>query len=241
MLLLSLLVEFVMSFFAKLFGLNQKSATQEDVAVKATQELEPSNAVSFLELIKNRRSIYAIGNNLSQSNDEIEKLIQEAIRHSPSAFNSQSSRAVILFGESHHKFWNMVLDVLKSIIPPEAVSGTKQKIQSFAAGTGTVLFYEDQNVIKSLQEQFETYADNFPIWSEHSTAIAQFAVWNVLAEKSIGASLQHYNPIIDEKVNAAFNIPSEWKLRAQLVFGSIEGNAGEKAFIDDSSRFKTFG
>ncbi|MFK8987019.1 nitroreductase family protein [Acinetobacter seifertii] len=230
-----------MSFFAKLFGLNQKSATQEDVAVKATQELEPSNAVSFLELIKNRRSIYAIGNNLSQSNDEIEKLIQEAIRHSPSAFNSQSSRAVILFGESHHKFWNMVLDVLKSIIPPEAVSGTKQKIQSFAAGTGTVLFYEDQNVIKSLQEQFETYADNFPIWSEHSTAIAQFAVWNVLAEKSIGASLQHYNPIIDEKVNAAFNIPSEWKLRAQLVFGSIEGNAGEKAFIDDSSRFKTFG
>ncbi len=29
--------------------------------------------------------------------------------------------------------------------------------------------------------------------------------------------------------------------RAQLVFGSIEGNAGEKAFIDDSSRFKTFG
>jgi len=28
-----------MSFFAKLFGLNQKSATQEDVAVKATQEL----------------------------------------------------------------------------------------------------------------------------------------------------------------------------------------------------------
>ncbi|MEQ1454240.1 nitroreductase family protein [Acinetobacter seifertii] len=230
-----------MSFFAKLFGLNQKSATQEDVAVKATQELEPSNAVSFLELIKNRRSIYAIGNNLSQTNDEIEKLIQEAIRHSPSAFNSQSSRAVILFGESHHKFWNMVLDVLKSIIPPEAVSGTEQKIQSFAAGTGTVLFYEDQNVIKSLQEQFETYADNFPIWSEHSTAIAQFAVWNVLAEKSIGASLQHYNPIIDEKINTAFNIPAEWKLRAQLVFGSIEGNAGEKAFIDDSSRFKTFG
>ncbi len=241
MLLLSLLVEFVMSFFAKLFGLNQKSATQEDVAVKATQKLEPSNAVSFLELIKNRRSIYAIGNNLSQTNDEIEKLIQEAIRHSPSAFNSQSSRAVILFGQSHQKFWDTVLEVLKSIIPAEAVSGTEQKIQSFAAGAGTVLFYEDQNVVKGLQEQFEAYADNFPIWSEQSTAIAQFAVWNVLAEQGVGASLQHYNPIIDDKINTAFNIPAEWKLRAQLVFGSIEGNAGEKAFIDDSSRFKTFG
>ncbi len=45
----------------------------------------------------------------------------------------------------------------------------------------------------------------FPIWSEHSQqAIAQFAVWNVLAEQNIGASLQHYNPIIDEKINTSF-------------------------------------
>lgn len=230
-----------MSFFAKLFGLNQKTTAQEDVALKAAQELESSNETSFIELIKNRRSIYAIGNNLSQSNDEIEKLIQEAIRHSPSAFNSQSSRAVILFGQSHHKIWNTVLEVLKSIVPAEAVSGTEQKIQSFAAGAGTVLFYEDQNVVKGLQEQFAAYADNFPIWSEHSTAIAQFAVWNILTEQGIGASLQHYNPIIDEKINVLFNIPSEWKLRAQLVFGSIEAKAGEKTFIDDESRFKTFG
>lgn len=230
-----------MSFFAKLFGLNQKTTAQEDVALKAAQELESSNETSFIELIKNRRSIYAIGNNLSQSNDEIEKLIQEAIRHSPSAFNSQSSRAVILFGQSHHKFWDTVLEVLKSIVPAKAVSGTEQKIQSFAAGAGTVLFYEDQNVVKGLQEQFAAYADNFPIWSEHSTAIAQFAVWNILTEQGIGASLQHYNPIIDEKINVLFNIPSEWKLRAQLVFGSIEAKAGEKTFIDDESRFKTFG
>ncbi|MBR7682216.1 nitroreductase family protein [Acinetobacter nosocomialis] len=230
-----------MSFFAKLFGLNQKTTAQEDVALKAAQELESSNETSFIELIKNRRSIYAIGNNLSQSNDEIEKLIQEAIRHSPSAFNSQSSRAVILFGQSHHKFWDTVLEVLKSIVPAEAVSGTEQKIQSFAAGAGTVLFYEDQNVVKGLQEQFAAYADNFPIWSEHSTAIAQFAVWNILTEQGIGPSLQHYNPIIDEKINVLFNIPSEWKLRAQLVFGSIEAKAGEKTFIDDESRFKTFG
>ncbi|MDQ9029929.1 nitroreductase family protein [Acinetobacter nosocomialis] len=230
-----------MSFFAKLFGLNQKTTAQEDVALKAAQELESSNETSFIELIKNRRSIYSIGNNLNQSNDEIEKLIREAIRHSPSAFNSQSSRAVILFGQSHHKFWDTVLEVLKSIVPAEAVSGTEQKIQSFAAGAGTVLFYEDQNVVKGLQEQFAAYADNFPIWSEHSTAIAQFAVWNILTEQGIGASLQHYNPIIDEKINVLFNIPSEWKLRAQLVFGSIEAKAGEKTFIDDESRFKTFG
>lgn len=230
-----------MSFFAKLFGLNQKATVSKDVVMQTTQETNPSNETSFLELIKKRRSIYSIGKNLKHSTPEIEKLIQEAVKHSPSAFNSQSSRVVVLFDQSHQNFWNIVLDVLKNIIPAEALTGTEQKIQSFASGAGTVLFFEDQNVIKGLQEQFELYADNFPIWSEHSTAIAQFAVWTVLAEQGIGASLQHYNPIIDEKINAAFNIPTHWKLRAQLVFGSIEGEAGEKAFIEDGSRFKTFG
>ncbi len=197
--------------------------------------------MSLKDTIALRRSHYGISNKIDISDAELQNILETALKHVPSAFNSQSSRAVILFGQSHHKFWNTVLEVLKTIIPAEAVSGTEQKIQSFAAGAGTVLFYEDQSVIKSLQEQFELYADNFPIWSEHSSAIAQFAVWNVLAEQNIGASLQHYNPIIDEKINTSFNIPAEWKLRAQLVFGSIEGAAGEKAFIDDESRFKTFG
>ena len=31
-----------------------------------------------------------------------------------------------------------------------------------------------------------------------------------------------------------------WKLRAQLVFGSIESLAGEKTFIENSERFKRF-
>lgn len=229
-----------MSFLAKLFGLNQKATVSKDVVIQATQENHLSNETNFLELIKKRRSIYPIGKNLEHTPSEIEELIQEAVKHSPSAFNSQSSRVVILFNQSHENFWNIVLDVLKTIVPAEALAGTEQKIQSFAAGAGTVLFFEDQDVIKGLQEQFELYADNFPVWSEHSTAIAQFAVWSVLAEQGLGASLQHYNPIIDEKVNTTFNIPTQWKLRAQLVFGSIEGQAGEKAFIEDESRFKTF-
>jgi len=230
-----------MSFLAKLFGLNQKATVSKDVVIQATQENHLSNETKFLELIKKRRSIYSIGKNLKHTPSEIEELIQEAVKHSPSAFNSQSSRVVILFNQSHENFWNIVLDVLKTIVPAEALAGTEQKIQSFAAGAGTVLFFEDQDVIKGLQEQFELYADNFPVWSEHSTAIAQFTVWSVLAEQGLGASLQHYNPIIDEKINAAFDIPAQWKLRAQLVFGSIEGEAGEKAFIEDESRFKTFG
>ncbi|MCL6243987.1 MULTISPECIES: nitroreductase family protein [Acinetobacter] len=196
--------------------------------------------MSFLNQIEQRRTIYSIGNNVSLSQDEIEQTIKNAVRLSPSSFNSQTSRVVILFGDAHQKFWNIVRETLRKIVPADAFEGTNGKINSFAAGFGTALFYEDQAVVKALQEQFALYADNFPVWSEHSTAIAQFATWTALAEKNIGASLQHYNPIVDAETAAAFDVPDQWKLRAQLVFGSIEAPAGEKTFISDEERFKTF-
>lgn len=196
--------------------------------------------MSFIEQIKQRRSIYAIGKNVSQKPEQLDAVIQEAIKQSPSSFNSQSSRAVTLYGDSHTKFWEIVRETLRKMVPEENFESTSQKIDSFSAGYGTVLFYEDQDVIKDLQDQFPLYADNFPVWSEHSSAIAQFATWTALAEINIGASLQHYNPIVDEEVAQTFDIPANWKLRAQLVFGSIEAPAGEKSFMDDSKRFKTF-
>ena len=196
--------------------------------------------MSFLNQIKQRRTVYAIGNQVSLEQAQIEETIIDAIKHSPSAFNSQSSRAVTLYGAAHVKFWEIVLETLRKVVPAEAFEATKGKISSFAAGYGTVLFYEDQSIVKGLQEQFAAYADNFPVWSEHSTAIAQFAVWTALSEKGLGASLQHYNPIIDEEVAQVFDIPANWKLRAQLVFGSVEAPAADKAFMNDADRFKSF-
>ncbi len=195
---------------------------------------------NFLNSIKARRTIYAIGKNVTVDQAKIEETIREAVKQSPSAFNSQTSRVVTLYGESHTNFWNIVRETLRKIVPAEAFEGTNQKIDSFSAGFGTALFYEDQDVVKGLQEQFALYADNFPVWSEHSSAIAQFATWTALSEIGIGASLQHYNPIVDAEVAETYDIPANWKLRAQLVFGSIEAPAGDKPFIDDAARFKTF-
>ena len=196
--------------------------------------------MSFLDHMKQRRSIYSIGKNVPLAQEKIEEIIKDAVRNSPSAFNSQTSRVVTLYGDSHSKFWNIVRETLRKMVPEDAFEKTDAKINSFAAGYGTVLFFEDQDVVKSLQEQFALYADHFPVWSEHSSAIAQFAVWTALAEQHVGASLQHYHPVIDEEVAETFDIPKNWRLRAQLVFGSIEAPAGEKTFMDDKERFKKF-
>lgn len=193
-----------------------------------------------LEAIKKRRTQYALGKNLPISRDEVTALIKETIRQSPSSFNSQSSRAVILHGAESEKFWNFVKEALRKIVPADAFPASEQRIDGFAAGAGTVLFFEDQDVIANLQEQFSLYADNFPVWSEHASGIAQFAVWTVLANAGIGASLQHYNPLVDADVQKEWGVPANWKLRAQMPFGSNEAPIGDKTFMDDSQRFKVF-
>ncbi|MGM0198373.1 nitroreductase family protein [Enterococcus sp. DIV1314a] len=190
-----------------------------------------------IKLFENRRSIYAIGNELPISEEEVTALIKAAVKASPSSFNSQTSRVVILMDDAHQKLWNIVEKTLEPLTPEEAFPNTQAKLASFAAGKGTILFFEDMDVVRSLQEQFALYAENFPIWSDQSAGIAQHSVWVALAEANIGANLQHYNPIIDEEVAATWNIPANWKLTGQMPFGSIESSAAPKDFMDDADRF----
>ncbi|MCC4053089.1 nitroreductase family protein [Enterococcus faecium] len=196
---------------------------------------------TFTDTLKNRRSIYHLGRNVSLSSEELTTLIKEAIKESPTAFNAQSTRAVILFGDAHEKLWEITEEALRPLTPAEAFPNTQNKLAGFKNGYGTVLFFKDTDVVKGLQEQFELYADNFPDWSEQSNGIATANTWVALVDKGLGANLQHYNPVIDEAVAKEWNIPSNWKLRSQLVFGSPETPAGEKEYMNDADRFRVFG
>ena len=96
----------------------------------------------FRKLLELRRSNYSLGNHPDLSQAEINALIADAVMYTPSAFNSQSARVVTLYGDEHHKFWNLTLQALKALTPAEKFKSTEQKISSFAAGCGTVLFFE---------------------------------------------------------------------------------------------------
>ena len=181
------------------------------------------------DALQHRRSYYELTPESPIDDAKIEEIIHFAIRHIPSAFNSQSTRLVLLLHEQHKAFWEIVKRTLQAIIPAEAFVATEQKIdRSFASGYGTVLYYEDTTVVRKLQEQFPTYADNFPIWSEHTSAMHQLAVWTMLEDAGFGASLQHYNPLIDNEVRKRWSLPEEWRLIAQMPFGTPAGEPGEK-------------
>ena len=201
-----------------------------------------SHLQTIHQVAEKRRSIYALNNQLPVSNDDVVKLVEHALLHTPSAFNSQSTRIVVLFGDEHQKLWQITEDTLRGIVgDEEKFKPTKEKMDGFKAGAGTIMFFEDHSVVRDMQAAAPLYADKFPIWADQTNAMHQYIIWTALASIDVGANLQHYNPIIDKKVAEEWNIDEHWELNAQMVFGAIEQPAGDKAFKPVEDRMKVFG
>ena len=190
----------------------------------------------FLEAVAKRRSHYAIDKKEIVSPERIEEIIKSAVKNAPSAMNAQSSRVVVLLGEQHDKLWDIVHDTLKKIVPDMDFKRTAEKLASFKAGYGTVLFYEDTRIIRKQEEDFVLYKDNFVPWSYQANGMLQFIIWTALENEGLGASLQHYNPLIDNEVAEAFGVNKDYKLLGQLVFGNPISEAGEKTSLPLSER-----
>jgi len=176
--------------------------------------------MNIYEAMEHRRSRYALDTNTIVSDKRIEEIVGECLVQTPSAFNSQTARVVALFGESHAKLWSIVLETLRARVPADRFSTTETKIASFAAAHATLLFFEETDTVRALQEQFPAYADNFPIWSQQASGMVQINVWTALSAEGLGVNLQHYNPIIDDEVAHTFDVPTSWKLMSQMVVGN---------------------
>ena len=194
----------------------------------------------FFTAVADRRSFYGISKEAVVSDDKIKEIIEHAVKHTPSAFNSQSTRVVLLLGKEHDKLWDITMKALRKIVPADNFSSTEDKINSFKNGYGTVLYFEDNSVIESLQKQFALYKDNFPIWSQQTSGMHQFVIWTALEVEGFGASLQHYNELIENDVKKEWSIPENWKLIGQMPFGKPTAKPDEKQFSPLEERIKVF-
>ena len=190
--------------------------------------------------ILKRRTYYDISDKSAISDSAIREIIDYAVKHTPSAFNSQSARVVLLFGENHKKLWEIVRDSLRNIVPANSFQSTNDKINSFAAGHGTVLFYEDEAVIEKLQTDFPLYKDAFPGFSMNSAGMLQYVVWTMLRDEGLGASLQHYGNLIEAEAAKTWNLDAKWRLIAQMPFGIPNSEPDAKDFQPLNQRVKVF-
>ncbi|CAC9887669.1 unnamed protein product [Aureobasidium pullulans] len=170
--------------------------------------------MDFLKACENRRTIYQLTDKIPISDARVEEIAKHNILHVPSSFNSQSTRIVVLLNEEHKKFWEITKECLKPQVPEEQFPQTEKKLDGFKAGHGT-----------KLQSQFALYAQHFPGWATQSNGMSAQTL-NSEAE-GCACNLQHYNPIVDQRVAGEWNFPQEWELQAQLVFGGYAEGARE--------------
>ena len=98
-------------------------------------------ARNFKEALRHRRTYYHITNSSPISDEQIKEIIDFAVMNVPSAFNSQSTRIVLLLGKNHKRLWEITKETLKRLVSAEVFKGTEAKIDgSLAAGYGTILF-----------------------------------------------------------------------------------------------------
>lgn len=193
---------------------------------------------NFLDSIKNRRSYYALSKETTISDDKLKEILETTLLHTPSAFNSQTTRIVLLLGEQNDRLWDITMDELRKVVPADQFANTEAKINNFKNTYGTVLFFEDMEIVHNLENQFALYASNFKPWSLQTSAMHQLVVWTALEAEGLGASLQHYSELISDSVMREWDLPASWRLDSQMPFGKPIAKPGEKEYQPIDSRLK---
>lgn len=225
------------------------------------------SATPYLTALAARRSIYPLKKESPIPDSRLREIITEVIKHVPSSFNAQSTRAVLLLHAEHDKLWDIHAEVLKPIVPAEGWAATEGKINMFKGAYATVrpppltfplpplfhktvkliippqiLFFTHAPTIVGQQKAFPMYAEKFPHWAAQSSGAHEISLWTALAAEGLGGNLQHYNPLVDARVRETWGISEDWVLDAELVVGTPAGEAGEKAFLPiEGERLLVFG
>ncbi|KAJ5984412.1 Nitroreductase [Penicillium waksmanii] len=206
----------------------------------------PIVTMSFTEATQKRRTIRALDSKTTVPDSTIVKLASAAILTVPSAFDNQSARLTVVFGDDHKKLWSITADALLAKIGEERWNGgTKDRIANFANAYGTILFWDDQSCATAMKENApDIYKDKTDEWVQQSNGMHQYYLWTALEALGLGVNLQHYNPLIDAQVQKTWSVPSNWKLKAQMVFGvpkdgSAPGEKPQKLSLEQ--RLQVFG
>ncbi len=103
------------------------------------------------ESLAKRRTYYNINKELPVAEEEVVALVENTTELVPDAFNMKSARVIVVTKAKQDELWDAIYEAFGGKV-------AREKIDSFKAGYGTLLYFYDEDVVKGLQEQFPLYA-----------------------------------------------------------------------------------
>jgi predicted oxidoreductase (fatty acid repression mutant protein) len=97
-----------------------------------------ADSKSFFSAVESRRTIYQLSHESPIPDARIKEIVTFALKHTPSSFNSQTSRVVLVLKKKHQELWDAIAEVYKAMLPEDKFNHAKQKFDGFRAGYGTV-------------------------------------------------------------------------------------------------------
>lgn len=172
------------------------------IATETTNDLD-----AYLDAVKRRRSVRKLrGGPLA---DETLQGILEAGRWSPSSFNSQPVRMVVL-RERHGAFWEFAEARLRETLPADRLERALARFPGYRAGLFTILFFEDTTVAANTPPGADP--EVWRSFAVEAVGIAQANVWNAVAAAGLAASAQHVNyQIGDNALREFLGVPGTWR------------------------------
>jgi hypothetical protein len=102
----------------------------------------PTN--DYLKAIEYRRTVYGLNDKSPVSDDRILEIIRTVSQTSPSSFNTQPGRIIVLLGAPHKKLWGIIAEIATPIIKEhageEAAAGMTGRFNMFK-GQSNHLFH----------------------------------------------------------------------------------------------------
>ena len=97
-----------------------------------------ANSTNFFDAIKARHSVYSLSDSSPISDARIQEIVQDTLLNVPSAFNSQTTRLVLVLKQEHKKLWQLVREVYRQQLPADKFEHANQRFVGFEAAYGTV-------------------------------------------------------------------------------------------------------
>ena len=93
-------------------------------------------SAAFFQAVTARRTIYQLSASSPIPDAKIVELVNDAIKHSPTSFNSQSSRAVVLLGDDQKKVWDFAKEAVKAVSPADKWPASEARLNGFQNAYG---------------------------------------------------------------------------------------------------------